>query len=197
MSEVATGRPTVITQDTVRKLEQAFKDGLSVSEACFVSGIGRTVYYSHRSTDEVFANKMELAKAYVSIKAKKTVVQAIDTGNLNAAKWWLERKARSEFGQHPVDEDDEWGKQTEANAQDDALLQILASMHAVADNAIRETASPQHTALKAIATELTALEPDQTDEAEVVATTTVKPVEPATVQTGTSPDDVFADLYDD
>lgn len=46
MSEVATGRPTVITPTTVRLLEQAFKDGLSVSEACFVSGIGRTTYYT-------------------------------------------------------------------------------------------------------------------------------------------------------
>ncbi len=141
---------------------------------------------------------MELAKTYVSIKAKKTVVQAIDTGNLNAAKWWLERKARNEFGQHPVDEDAEWGKQTEVNAQDDALLQILASMHSVADKAIKETASPQHTALKAIATELTSLEPDETAVTDIEAATVVKPVEPAIVQTATSPDDVFADLlYDD
>lgn len=196
MSEVTTGRPTVITPATVRLLKQAFKDGLSVSESCFVSGIGRTAYYSHRSTDEAFANKMELAKAYVSIKAKKTVVQAIDTGNLNAAKWWLERKARNEFGQHPEDEETEWEKQTETNAQDDKLLLILESMGAIADKAKQEASTP-HRTLKAIASTLTALEPDDTTVTDIILTKEVKPVEPATTQIGTSPDDVFADLYDD
>lgn len=198
MSEVTTGRPTVIDKDVVRKLEQAFKDGLSVSEACFVSGIGKRTFYDHKATDTVFAHKMELAKAYVTLRAKKVVVQAVYSGNLTAAKWYLERKARNEFGLHPVDEDTEWSNQTEANAQDDSLMQILATMHAVvADKTIKQTARPHHTALKVIATELSALEPDDTDEAEVLATTTTKPIEPAAVQASTSPDDVFANLYDD
>ena len=196
MSNVG-GRPTVITKETVRKLEQAFKDGLSVSEACFVSGIGKRTFYDHKASDTTFAHNMELAKAYVTLRAKKVVVQAIDSGNLTAAKWYLERKARNEFGLHPVDEDAEWGKQTETNAQDDKLFLILESMSAIAKEARQETVSPQHTALKVIATELAALEPDQSYEAEVVATTVAKPIEPATIQTSTSPDDVFADLYDD
>ena len=70
-------RPTVITESTVRKLEAAFRDGLSVSEACFVSGISRTAFYQCKASDEVFAQKMELAKAYVTLKAKHVVVQAI------------------------------------------------------------------------------------------------------------------------
>ena len=191
------GRPTVITQDTVRKLEQAFKDGLSVSEACFISGIGKRTFYDHKASDEDFAHKMELGKAYVTLRAKKVVVQAINDGNLTAAKWYLERKARNEFGLHPVDEDNEWENQAEANAQDDSLMRILATMHTVSDKAIKQSARPHHTALKVIATELTALEPDQTDESEVVGTTAVIPIEPATVQASTSHDDVFSDLYDD
>lgn len=194
---VIEGRPTVITEVTVRKLEQALQDGLSVSEACFVSGIGRTTYYEHKANDMDFANKMELAKQWVTIKAKKTVVHAIDGGNITAARWWLEHKARNEFGLHPVDEDSEWGKQTEANAQNDKLLQILESMGAIAKEARQETASPQHTTLKAIATELTALEPDEIAITDIVATTGVKPLEPVIVQTSTSPDDVLADLYDE
>jgi hypothetical protein len=191
------GRPTVIDKDVVRKLEQAFKDGLSVSEACFISGIGRRTFYDHKASDATFAHKIELAKAYVTLRAKKVVVQAINNDNLTAAKWYLERKARNEFGLHPVDEDAEWSSQAEANAQDDSLMQILATMHTVSDNAIKATTRPHHTALKVIATELNALEPDKTDEAEVVGTITTKPVELAVVQASTSPDDVFADLYDD
>jgi hypothetical protein len=196
MSDVG-GRPTVITKDAVRKLEQALKDGLSVSEACFVSGIGKRTFYDHKATDAKFARTMELAKAYVALRAKKVVVKAIDDGNLTAAKWYLERKARNEFGSHPVEDDDEWGKQAETNAQEDKLLLILEGMSTIAKEARQETTSPQHTAFKVIATELTALEPDQIDEADVVATTATKPIEPAITQTSTSPDDVFADLFDD
>jgi len=197
MSNVG-GRPTVIDESTVRKLEQAFRDGLSVSEGCFVSGIGRTAYYSRIGTDEAFANKMERAKQYVNIKAKKTVAQAISDGNINAAKWWLERKARNEFGQHPVDEDADWSNQAEANVQDSKLLLILEGMSAVAKGAIQSSARPQHTALKVIATELTALEPDDVPVADIADTTEARLIEPATVQASTSPDDIFADLlYDD
>ena len=164
-----------------------------MSEACFVSGIGKRTFYDHKASDEVFAHKMELAKTYVALRAKKVVVQAINGGNLTAAKWYLERKARNEFGQHPVDEDSEWGNQAEANAQDDKLLLILESMGAIANKARQATASPPHTALKVIATELTALEPDEA----VISTIEAKPIEPAITQPSTSSDDVFADLYDD
>jgi len=92
------GRPTVITDDTVRKLEEAFQDGFNVSEACLTAGISRSAYYERKAADEVFADKMELARKYVSIRAKKVVVQAVNDGNFNAAKWWLERRERSEFG---------------------------------------------------------------------------------------------------
>jgi hypothetical protein len=194
MSEVTTGRPTVITPATVRKLEQAFKDGLSVSEACFVSGIGRTAYYERRSNDEAFANKMELAKAYVSIKAKKTVVQAIDTGNLTAAKWWLERKARNEFGTNTVDEDAQWETQHTANQSDDVLRQILDSMGAIADKAIEEANTP-HKALKVIATELNSLQPDDALATELQVAPEV--VQAVVAPVATSNDDILADLYYD
>lgn len=161
------GRPTVIDETTVRKLEQAFRDGLSVSEACFVSGIGRRTFYDHKASDDRFALRMELAKGYVTLRAKKVVVQSIKEGNLNAAKWYLERKARNEFGSHPIDEDDEWNTQK---------------------------ATTQHTVLKVIAAQLTALEPDHIDKPEPIAT---PPIEPVIVQTRTSPDDILADLYDD
>lgn len=161
------GRPKVISEATVRKLEQAFKDGLSVSEACFVSGIGRRTFYDHKASNADFARKMELAKAYVTLRAKKVVVQSINEGNLTAAKWYLERKARNEFGPQPVDEDDEWNTQV---------------------------AKPHHAVLKVIAAQLTALEPDQLDEVEPIA---MPPIEPVIVQASTSSDDILADLYDD
>lgn len=92
------GRPTVITPLIVLKLEQAFRDGFSVSKACELSGISRSTYYEHYGIDSDFQDKMQLAQGWVTEKARKVVVNAIDCGDLQSAKWWLERKAKSEFG---------------------------------------------------------------------------------------------------
>lgn len=96
------GRPTVITSEVVRKLETAFKEGLSVSEACIVSGISRDTFYIHLKHNEDFSDKMTRSQAYITIKAKKAVICAINQGNLHAAKWWLEHKASEEFGRVPI-----------------------------------------------------------------------------------------------
>ena len=128
-----TDRPTTITPDTVRKLEQAFRDGLNVSQACLTSGVGRTAYYEHFNADEEFANKMTLAQQYVTIKAKRLVVQEINDGNLGAAKWWLEHKARDEFGNQPQVDDT-----PPLPDDDDCLKQSVIELRRAVDVAIAE-----------------------------------------------------------
>jgi len=91
------GRPTVIDSATVQKLEAAFRDGFSVSAACYLSGISRSTYYDHCEHNEDFSDKMNVAKQWVTEQAKKVVVQAINKGDLPTAKWWLERRAKDEF----------------------------------------------------------------------------------------------------
>jgi hypothetical protein len=46
----AYGRPTVFTQTTVHKLEQAFLIGCTVEEACTLSGVSRSAYYQTART---------------------------------------------------------------------------------------------------------------------------------------------------
>ncbi|HXR50241.1 MAG TPA: hypothetical protein VN778_04415 [Verrucomicrobiae bacterium] len=135
------GRPTVITNDTVRKLEDAFKAGFSVSEACLTAGISRATYYEHRASNEAFSDKMELAKKYISIRAKKVVVQAIDDGNFNAAKWWLEHRERDQFGQNTIDEDAQWAAHEASGSGGDELKQILDELKRCADLAITGAAA--------------------------------------------------------
>lgn len=86
-----------MTKDTVQKLEEAFRSGLSVQQACYTSGISTSTYYEHIAVNADFSDKMKLAQEYVIIKAKQLIVQEIEDGNVSAAKWWLERKAKSEF----------------------------------------------------------------------------------------------------
>ncbi len=141
------GRPTVITNEVVRKLEEALQDGFSVSEACLVSGISRTAYYERRSTDEAFAVKMELAQKYVTIRAKKTVIQAIKDGNFNAAKWWLERREREEFGPSAVSQaakEQQQVQERQREQEDDTLRRLFSSLKDTTDAAT--TYSPTYPA---------------------------------------------------
>jgi hypothetical protein len=140
---MSVGRPTVITSDIVRKLETAFQDGFSVSEACLTFGISRTAYYERNATDREFMDKMELARTYVSIRAKKTVIHAINEGDLSTAKWWLERKARNEFSLRAVN--DEPVQNAEVPEEVDTLKLMVENMKAHGELAIAQVAASRLT----------------------------------------------------
>lgn len=92
------GRPTVITDKVVSLLVTCFHDGLTVREACWQANISHEAYYARLRSDDGFADIMNRAQNATNISAKRVVVRAIGRGDLSAAKWWLERKARNEFG---------------------------------------------------------------------------------------------------
>lgn len=91
------GRPTIITDEVVAKLELAFKEGANISEACLVSGISRNAYYDRINVDQKFSNKMSIAQDYVTVVAQKNISSRIVRGDPEASKWWLERKKKQEF----------------------------------------------------------------------------------------------------
>jgi hypothetical protein len=90
-------RPSVITHDVVRKLEQAFRSGLTIEEACRTSGIARSTYYRQLEVSEGFSDKMARSQDYLILIARHTICKAIEDGNIRAAKWYLERKHPEEF----------------------------------------------------------------------------------------------------
>lgn len=79
------GRPTKITPDTVRKLEECFKCDASVAEACAYAGIGRTTYYEECKRNPEFRNNMERVQMYPLIVAKQTLFKGICSGDQKAA----------------------------------------------------------------------------------------------------------------
>jgi len=95
-------RPTKITAAVVRKLEKSFEDGLSVTEACGVSGISRDIYYKHYRDDPEFSYKMDRSINALSSKARAVVAKAIKDGDLKTAKWFLDKVDAK--GEEPFDE---------------------------------------------------------------------------------------------
>lgn len=101
-----TGRPSKKTPDVVTKLLTAFSAGYNDTEACFYADISRETYYRWLQEMPEFRDKIEVAKSVLNMKAKDLLVAAIGQGDLNAAKWWLERRARKEFDKTDSDREE-------------------------------------------------------------------------------------------
>lgn len=92
-----TGRPTVMTEDTLRKLEEAFLMGLTDIEACLYANIGQSTLYDYCRDNTEFSERKEMLKQQPKIKAKINLTKSIDNGDLYDSRWYLERKAKEEF----------------------------------------------------------------------------------------------------
>ena len=88
-------RPTVMTDETIEKLRQAFLMGASDVEACGFADICRDSLYEYQKSHPEFTDQKEEWKAAPTLKARKTVLG--DLENVATAKWYLERKIKKEF----------------------------------------------------------------------------------------------------
>lgn len=91
------GRPTVITTETLDKLREAFLMGYSDREACIYADIGLQTLYDYQKGNADFSEQKEAYKSNPVLKAKKTIYEEIENGNLKITMWYLERKAKDEF----------------------------------------------------------------------------------------------------
>jgi hypothetical protein len=91
------GRPSVINEDIVRKLECALASGFNISFACNYAGISTSTFYEHKALDKEFAYRVRTAEDWATLRARQIVLQAIDNGDVATAKWYLSCKARAEF----------------------------------------------------------------------------------------------------
>lgn len=91
------GRPTKMTEETVRKLEEAFIMGLSDREACVYANIGASTLYDYCTDNPDFSERKEMLKESPKMRAKVNVSKSIEKGDIPTSTWYLERKARDEF----------------------------------------------------------------------------------------------------
>jgi hypothetical protein len=89
------GRPTVMTPETVKKLEEVFAIGGSDEEACFWADISKQTLYDYQKLHPEYIDRKEQLKQKPFLKARQTVVKALE--NPQHAQWYLERKKKSEF----------------------------------------------------------------------------------------------------
>ena len=91
------GRPTVVTPEVVAKLEYGFMRGMNDTEACLYADISRSAFYDYCNKNPEFTDRKEELKKQPSVKAKLNVTEAIEQGDVDLSKWYLERRNKDEF----------------------------------------------------------------------------------------------------
>jgi len=91
------GRPKAIKDEDLKKLEQAFSIGCTSREAIVHSGVKASTFYDYVRDHPEFSDRIELLKEKTPLKARMVVENALNKGDVNTAKWYLERKKRDEF----------------------------------------------------------------------------------------------------
>jgi hypothetical protein len=90
------GRPTVMTEAVLAKLNEAFAIGASDKEACFYADISIHALYDYQQKHPEFTERKEALKERPVLLARQTVIKALDN-DPQTARWFLERKSRHEF----------------------------------------------------------------------------------------------------
>lgn len=91
------GRPTIMTPETVKRLEDAFALGCTDEEACLYADIGTSTLYNFQNSCPDFVERKNELKQRPFLKARQTILKNLD--NPEMAKWYMERKKKNEFAQ--------------------------------------------------------------------------------------------------
>lgn len=86
------GRPTVMTPETIQKLENGFSMGLSDREACLYAGIVPQTLFNYGATHPEFMERRELLKENVRMRAKMNIHAEVAAGDARTSQWYLERR---------------------------------------------------------------------------------------------------------
>jgi len=88
------GRPTVMTDATVQKLEEAFLMGCSDQEACLNADISKATLYNYQKEHPEFLDRKARLKENPFLLARTTVIKSL--GEVKNAQWYLERYDRGQ-----------------------------------------------------------------------------------------------------
>jgi hypothetical protein len=99
------GRPTKMTEATLGKLRQAFLLGASDKEACLLADIHPDTLYAYQKKNPEYSEQKKVLKLNPVLKARQTIFKSLSSPRI--AMWYLERRARAEFGNELEDQNDQ------------------------------------------------------------------------------------------
>jgi len=91
--EVCTcGRPTVMTEEVIGKLEEALKVDCTIWMACSYAGIHESTYYDHYKSNPVFSKRMDDAEKYLHLLAHQERAKKIKAWEWEAIKEFKKKR---------------------------------------------------------------------------------------------------------
>lgn len=88
----AGGRPTVMTDETLLKLEEGFMKGLSDRQACLYADIAESVLYNYQNAHPGYAERKHALKEHIKMRARLVLNEAIQGNDLETSKWLLSKR---------------------------------------------------------------------------------------------------------
>jgi len=96
MSKDVGGRPTVMTEETLQKLEEAFSWGCTDKEACGHADIAQATLYSYQESNPKFTERKEYLKDNPVRKARQSTLAGMEKDHKHAFDF-LKHKRHDEF----------------------------------------------------------------------------------------------------
>ena len=90
------GRPTVMTKEICQKIEEVASLGGTFEEMAMYADITRQSIYAYMEEHPEYSDRIDALREKPILKARNTIMADMDTPD--TAKWYLERKRKSEFG---------------------------------------------------------------------------------------------------
>lgn len=91
------GRPTVFTDEVIRKIEEvAALDG-SVAEMAYYANIHPDSIYARLKENKEFSDRIQALRERPVLKARQTIIKSLDTPQ--GSQWYLSRKRKAEFAE--------------------------------------------------------------------------------------------------
>lgn len=81
-----------------QKIGEIIVNDPSLDEICLHAGITRNQYSALIKREPAWAEQLSIYRASAKHRARSVVIDAINQGDVTTSKWYLERKAKDEFG---------------------------------------------------------------------------------------------------
>ena len=134
------GRPPVMTEEIIAKLEEGFIKGLTDREACLFADIHPATLYRYCQDNPDFSERKELLKEQVKMRAKINIAEGIEKNDKPLSQWYLETKGKN----------DGFSKRNEITGKDGEEIKAKLDLSSIPTDELERIASQSGTSQEGV-----------------------------------------------
>lgn len=93
------GRPTIMDELTLQKLEEAFSNDATDVQACFLANISPATLYNYQKEHPEFLERKKALKEMTVYQAKINVKNKVMEGDIETSKWLLPKREKERYSE--------------------------------------------------------------------------------------------------